>query len=79
MHDRAADAERLGGIAQGPVRHGLELRVRNRVTLPAEPLSLRLLARQARPHALDDPAALELRDRPEDVHLTSSRPGNAPS
>ena len=62
MHDRAADPERHGGVPQRLVRHRLELRVGNRVGLPAEPLPLRLRPGEAGLHALDDPAPLECRD-----------------
>ena len=67
MHDRAADAERHGGIARRQVGDRLELRVGNLVGLPTEPLPLRLRPGEAGPHALDDPAALELRDSQEGV------------
>ena len=56
MHDGPADAERGRRVAQRLVRHGLELGIRDRVGLPAEALALGLGARQAGPHALDNPA-----------------------
>ena len=56
MHDRAADPERLGGLAERPVRERRELRVSYRIRLPAESRALRLRARQAGPHGLSTPS-----------------------
>lgn len=63
---------RVGRVAHGEVL-GPAITVTNqdvsRLVAAIVDVSLRLRPRQPRPHALDNPAAFELGDGPENVHL----------
>ena len=69
---RAADPKRLGGLAERAVRDRLELRVRNRVGLPAEPLPCAFArARPARTRSTIRPRSTPR--RPENATLTAKK------
>src|SRR5687768_2469336 len=69
MHDRTADAEGLGGLAQREMRHGGELLVTDGRRTPAEAGALTARSRDARSDALDDAPPLEFGDGAENVQL----------
>ena len=69
MHERTADAERLGGISERAIRNRLELGIGNRVRLAAQAFPCAFARASPARYALDNPAVFELRDGPENVHL----------
>jgi hypothetical protein len=69
VHDRAADAEHGRRLAQRQVIDRREALCGDGIRLAPQTLPLRLGPTQARQDAFSNAFALELGDRPKDVHL----------